>query len=134
MICADFLAGVSLDQGDPEILRITSLQVLAGRAEAPISDRPTSGNRMSSSLTKRQRIELEPEAYQELCRQVLQRDGWRCQGCGSRTKLQVNHIQLRSQSGNDTDDNLITLCSLCHRQIHSAGFVESRAPFCMWQE
>lgn len=26
---------------------------------------------------------LDTDAYQQLCRQVLERDGWRCQGCGS---------------------------------------------------
>jgi 5-methylcytosine-specific restriction endonuclease McrA len=73
---------------------------------------------MTMSPSKRPRIQLDWEAYQELCRQVLQRDGWRCQQCGSRTKLQVHHIQLRSQSGDDVEGNLITLCSECHDQIH----------------
>jgi len=73
---------------------------------------------MTTSSAKRPRIQLNPEAYQELCRQVLKRDGWRCQQCGSRTNLQVHHIQLRSQSGDDAEGNLITLCSECHDQIH----------------
>ncbi len=74
---------------------------------------------MIISSAKCPRIQLDPEAYQELCRQVLQRDGWRCQACGSRTNLQVHHIQLRSQSGDDTEANLITLCLNCHDKIHS---------------
>jgi len=37
--------------------------------------------------------------------------------CGSRTNLQVRHIQPRSQSGDDVEGNLITLCSECHHQI-----------------
>lgn len=69
--------------------------------------------------TKRPRIQLDPEAYQQLCRQVLQRDGWRCQQCGNSTNLQVHHLQLRAQSGDDAEQNLITLCSKCHDQIHS---------------
>ena len=73
---------------------------------------------MTISPNKRPRVQLDREAYQELCRQVLQRDGWRCQQCGSRTNLQVHHIQLRSQSGDDVERNLITLCSECHDQIH----------------
>ena len=73
---------------------------------------------MTIPPSKRPRIQLDPEAYRELCRQVLQRDGWRCQQCGSRTNLQVHHIQLRSQSGDDVEGNLITLCSECHDQIH----------------
>ncbi len=67
---------------------------------------------------KQPRIELDPDAYKELCRQVLQRDRWRCQQCGSRTNLQVHHIQLRSHLGHDSETNLITLCSQCHALIH----------------
>ncbi len=73
---------------------------------------------MTTSFSKRPRIQLDPEPYNELCRQVLQRDGWRCQQCGSRTNLQVHHIQLRSQLGDDAEENLITLCSDCHNRIH----------------
>ena len=73
---------------------------------------------MSVLPNKRPRIQLGPEAYQQLCQQVLRRDGWRCQQCGSRTHLQVHHIQLRSQLGDDAEENLITLCSECHDQVH----------------
>ena len=74
---------------------------------------------MRVSPTKCPRIQLIPEVYQKLCRQVLRRDGWRCQQCGRRTNLQVHHMQLRSQSGDDAEENLITLCSDCHEWIHS---------------
>ena len=74
---------------------------------------------MTISPAKHPRIQLDPEVYQQLCWQVLQRDGWRCQQCGSRTNLQVHHIQLRSQLGHDAEENLITLCSECHARIHS---------------
>ena len=75
---------------------------------------------MTIPFPKRPRIQLDLEAYQQLYQQVLQRDGWRCQQCGSRTNLQVHHIQPRSQSGDDAEENLITVCSECHDQIHSA--------------
>ena len=76
---------------------------------------------MSITPSKRPRIQLDPEAYRQLCQQVLRRDGWRCQKCGSRTNLQVHHIQLRSQLGDDLEENLITLCSSCHMHLHT-GF------------
>jgi hypothetical protein len=41
---------------------------------------------------KRPRIREEPHEYRELWTLVLQRDGWRCQRCGSFMKLQVHHI------------------------------------------
>lgn len=51
-------------------------------------------------------------------RQVLERDGWRCQTCGSMHRLQVHHLKFRSQSGDDSEENLITLCAECHAQLH----------------
>ncbi len=74
---------------------------------------------MSVLPSKRPRLVLDPEAYQQLCRQVLRRDGWRCQHCGNRTNLQVHHIQPRSHLGKDAEENLITLCSDCHSRVHS---------------
>jgi 5-methylcytosine-specific restriction endonuclease McrA len=74
---------------------------------------------MTISPNKRPRIQLDRESYQELCRQVLQRDGWRCQNCGSGTNLQVHHIQFRSRLGDDTEANLITLCAGCHSRLHT---------------
>lgn len=61
---------------------------------------------------------LEPEAYRELCREVLRRDGWRCQRCGRMEGLQVHHIQLRSRLGDDAANNLIALCVSCHQKVH----------------
>ena len=65
------------------------------------------------------RRRLEPDAYQELCRQILERDGWKCQNCGTKQLLQVHHIQFRSRSGDDSEENLITLCSHCHEAVHT---------------
>ncbi len=73
---------------------------------------------MRKILPKRPRLKLPPNAYRKLNRQVLQRDGWRCQACGSRERLEVHHQQFRSHSGDDDETNLITLCGDCHRQDH----------------
>jgi predicted HNH restriction endonuclease len=32
--------------------------------------------------------------------------------------LQVHHIQSRGSLGDDTDENLITLCVRCHQRLH----------------
>ena len=58
-------------------------------------------------------------AYQQRCQQVLRRAGWRCQNCSGQANLHVHHIQLRSHLGDDTEQNLITVCSESHQQIHS---------------
>ena len=73
---------------------------------------------MKKVLLKSPRLRLEATNYRELQRQVLQRDGWRCQTCGSMQHLQVHHLQFRSQAGGDVEQNLITLCTECHEQVH----------------
>ncbi len=74
---------------------------------------------MSPVPNKRPRQRLDPAAYKKLVEAVLQRDGWRCQHCGSRTKLQVHHLTSRAQLGDDSAQNLITLCAACHEFAHS---------------
>jgi 5-methylcytosine-specific restriction endonuclease McrA len=68
---------------------------------------------------KRGRVQLESDSYRQLRLAVLQRDGWRCQSCGKRENLQVHHKQFRSRRGDDSEQNLISLCAHCHSLIHS---------------
>jgi predicted HNH restriction endonuclease len=35
--------------------------------------------------------------------------------------LEVHHKAFRSLSGEDTEQNLITLCKACHRGVHESG-------------
>jgi hypothetical protein len=67
---------------------------------------------------RRARLRLEPESYEEVRRPVLQRDGWRCQSCGAMSNLEVHHKRFRSRSGDDSEQNLITLCTTCHAGVH----------------
>lgn len=64
------------------------------------------------------RKRLDPNSYRRLARQVLKRDRWCCQFCGSQVNLQVHHIKWRSHLGNDREENLITVCASCHNEIH----------------
>ena len=73
---------------------------------------------MKQELRKKDRLRLAPEDYRRLQRQVLERDGWRCQWCGALEQLEVHHQRLRSHLGKDSEDNLITLCASCHRKVH----------------
>jgi len=74
---------------------------------------------MNQFLQKQELVRLKNREYEDLLARVLRRDGWRCQFCGTRTNLEVHHQQFRSQSGADSEDNLITLCSNCHSSIHA---------------
>ena len=73
---------------------------------------------MNPIRPKRARLRLDAAQYDQLRKQILRRDGWRCQSCGSRQNLQVHHKQLRSQQGPDNDLNLIALCAECHEAQH----------------
>jgi 5-methylcytosine-specific restriction endonuclease McrA len=61
---------------------------------------------------------LDPLSYERLRQQILCRDGWRCQSCGTMTNLEVHHREFRSHSGTDAEENLMTLCVDCHRRAH----------------
>jgi 5-methylcytosine-specific restriction endonuclease McrA len=63
-------------------------------------------------------MRLDPVSYDNLRQQVLRRDGWRCQSCGAMSNLEVHHKQFRSHSGDDSEENLITLCVDCHEEMH----------------
>ena len=80
---------------------------------------------MNRVLPKQPRVQLDPELYERLRQQVLRRDGWICQYCGNRSNLEVHHKEFRSQGGNDSEENLITLCALCHSLFHRTNPVSS---------
>ncbi|MFZ0911759.1 MAG: HNH endonuclease [Candidatus Korobacteraceae bacterium] len=73
---------------------------------------------MKKIPAKNPRLRLDATTYREPHRQVLERDSWRCQVCGSMQRLQVHHLKFRSHSGGDEEQNLITLCAECHARMH----------------
>ena len=73
---------------------------------------------MSSMRSDPSSLRLNPTSYETLRQQVLRRDGWRCQSCGTMSNLEIHHKQFRSHSGDDSEDNLITLCTTCHDMFH----------------
>jgi len=73
---------------------------------------------MNDIPAKIKRLRLDSGSYETLRQQVLHRDGWGCQYCGTRTNLEVHHQTFRSQAGDDSEQNLITLCSACHARLH----------------
>ena len=76
---------------------------------------------MSEIRAKRSPVRLDANAYRQLFKEVLERDGWRCQSCGSLSAVEVHHKRFRSHQGADAKNNLITLCCKCHRDIHERG-------------
>ena len=65
---------------------------------------------------------------------ILRRDRFRCQYCGSRERLTVDHILPRSRGGRDTWENLVAACTPCNNQKgnrmpEEAGMNLARKPF-----
>ena len=57
---------------------------------------------------------------------VLVRDGHVCQHCKGKSKdlrLEVHHIIFSSMGGSDDAENLITLCSSCHYNLHHGKLI-----------
>ena len=54
----------------------------------------------------------------DLCtrERILRRDRNHCIGCGCGEGLEVHHIFPRRLGGSLNEDNLVTLCSLCHHR------------------
>ena len=73
------------------------------------------------------RLKLPSADYEVLRNQVLERDGWRCQFCGTLNQLEVHHIKSRRSLGDDTLQNLITLCAKCHGTFHRGDNRDSTA-------
>jgi len=121
MICADFLAGANLENGNSQVLLQSILRFfkfLPGEEREDVSGSLQREGVMNGAEPKRPRLRLDPELYEELRNQVLRRDGWRCQACGTMSNLEVHHKEFRSHSGDDSDQNLITICAACHAEIH----------------
>lgn len=60
-----------------------------------------------------------PENWNRLRHMVFDRDNYTCQRCGRRTwKPQCHHIKPVKMGGSNHPDNLITVCALCHEEIH----------------
>ena len=57
-------------------------------------------------------------------RAVYARDGFRCAICDDSRALQIHHYCRRSECGNDSLHNLITLCWRCHAIAHGTRLPE----------
>ncbi|MCH8493936.1 MAG: HNH endonuclease [Idiomarina sp.] len=66
--------------------------------------------------------------------QVLERDSFTCRSCGwntskrqkvdKRSMLELHHITHHVKGGANSVENLITLCNVCHDEVHRGGINE----------
>lgn len=67
-------------------------------------------------------------------RNIMKRDGHKCQYCGIKDELTIDHVIPKSRGGQDTWENLVTACSSCNhkkgnRTPKEAGFTIARKPY-----
>jgi hypothetical protein len=77
---------------------------------------------MKAIRQRKPRLRLNPDSYRKLRTDVLERDGWRCQNCGTSECLQVHHIRSRGAVRHDVAENLITPCADCHRLVYRFAY------------
>ena len=61
-------------------------------------------------------------------RNIMKRDGNRCQYCGSKSNLTIDHVVPRSRGGGDTWENLVTACDSCNLKKGNRTPEEARMP------
>ena len=75
----------------------------------------------------RQSPEHDRKIPDDVRREVLRRDSYRCKNCGwsheewnpsDPRHLELHHIKPHVQKGDNTEENLKTLCTVCHDRIH----------------
>ncbi|MBD3220451.1 hypothetical protein GF314_04340 [bacterium] len=102
--CPDCDAAHAVTAGG--LARLSPDQADAANCDAVVTDPDTGRKRQTIASTVRER--------------VLARDRHRCRapGCRSTRFLELHHVVPASRGGSSRAENLITLCSRCHRHLH----------------
>lgn len=61
---------------------------------------------------------LESNKWKEFREKVLKRDNYKCTKCGNTNELCIHHITY-DNFGNENLEDVVTLCSKCHEEIHN---------------
>ena len=99
---------------------------LVRRALRECSVRNVSGPDSASGTWRNPRLRFNPAARTATStqrRELLRRDGWGCRtpGCPNRVWLHLHHLHEYGQGGETSPDNLVCLCSGCHRNVHQGS-------------
>lgn len=52
-----------------------------------------------------------------------------CELCGKKGQTEKHHIKTKGSGGNDTKDNLIEICRVCHTKIHQGEIKINRKEY-----
>lgn len=59
-------------------------------------------------------------------KKLLQEKTGKCQVCGKKSKTEMHHIKTRGSGGNDTEENLVEVCRICHTKIHKGNIPKEK--------
>ena len=136
-VCAECGAGTHAANGEPvrvgpEILEMASCDGQhLGRIDLRPANDAAADMSVASGLASavRERAHVGARAKQSIPpavrRAVLRRDHGRCRvpGCRNATFLDLHHIDLRSEGGSHSADNLLTVCGAHHRALHRGELI-----------
>lgn len=100
------------------ILPITTLVFETGKFDMHLMKNPMLANKNIKHWGYQKGVNY---GFENTKAMVLNRDNYTCQCCKGKhkdSKLEVHHIIYRSQGGSDEENNLITLCHTCHKNLH----------------
>ena len=121
MICADFLAEAHVSGVDHKVVLHAVLRTY-NRLEPEFQDE---FHARIHCMAPSRVTASEPYLLSQKLRLDVLRRGWRCQFCGKMHNLQIHHQLFRSHGGNNSEDNLISLCARCHSTLHKPCFTDS---------
>jgi 5-methylcytosine-specific restriction endonuclease McrA len=59
-----------------------------------------------------------PKNKRVVNKKLLKDKNGRCEICGRFGQTEKHHKKTKGSGGNDTEDNLIEVCRMCHTKIH----------------
>lgn len=73
-----------------------------------------------TSFPKHKQVRLHGQALKKLVEAVYERDRGCCVNCGCYVPegTKPHHVIFKSHGGGDTENNLVTLCNICHYKVH----------------
>lgn len=62
---------------------------------------------------------LRTSEWEQVRKEVMKRDGFKCRKCGETGSLAVHHIIPFRKSRDDSPENLMTVCGSCHTTLEN---------------
>ena len=82
----------------------------------------------------RHHVGLSSRRWGRVRREVLDRDGWRCQSCGRAGRLEADHIEALEVGGDPWAlTNLQALCKACHKAKTRTEHGDTRSEVEAWR-